>query len=219
MTYDPNIPIGNLSPATQQPQVKTNFSQFPTIFSSTSGGVVYNHTAINTSNQGKHESVILTQQSQDPIVDNNYVDLYTKTAIQASGNSLQAFLRIPQFNPKIPNDPIQLTFSQVNTAGPQYQSFLPGGYILYVGSQSGTTSSTATLVFTITVTPTPSSDLTPIASTNTASSRTSPQNGNVGCAISTQVTAVNQFNIYMESPWKSGIGVAYNLTWMALAKV
>ena len=219
MTFDPNIPVGDLSPATQQPQVKTNFSTFPAIFASSSGGVNYNHTAINLSNQGKHEAIIITQQTVDPVITNNYVALYAKNAVQASGNALEIFERIPQFNPNIPNNPIQLTYNVVNIAGPQYQSFLPGGYILYNGSVSGTATNANTLVFTITVTPTPSAGLTPIAASNTASSRSSALNF-IGCAISTQVISVNQFKIFMESPYSTLNPMApFTLTWMALAPV
>jgi hypothetical protein len=220
MTYEPNIPVGDLSPATQQLQVKTNFSQFPAIFSSSSGGINYNHTAINTSNQGKHETVILTQQTSDPVISTDYVALYAKTAVQAAGNALEVFMRIPQFNPTILNNPIQLTYNQVNTAGPQYQSFLPGGYIMYFGSKSGITTNANTLIFPITVSPTPSGNLTPIAATNTNSSRGGGGGGRIGCAISANVTSVNQFTIYMESPYSSLNPMApYILTWVALAQV
>jgi len=220
MTYNPNIPVGKDSPANQQAQIKTNFSQFPTIFSSTALGVVYNHTAINTANQGKHEAIILTQQTADPTIDNDFVSLYAKTAVQASGNSLQIFERIQQFKPTIPNDPIQLTFSTVNVAGPQYQSFLPGGYILYVGSESGTAINANNLAFNITVSPTPSILLTPIAATNTSSARSGALPGQIGCKICTNITAVNKFTITMESPYSTLNPMApFKLTWMAIGKV
>jgi hypothetical protein len=127
MTYDPNTPNDSDSPANQQPQIKTNFAQLASIFSSTSGGVVYNHSAFNTGNQGKHEAIILEDQVTDPDVENDLVSIYNKGG--------QIFSRVLQFLPNaIPNFPTQLTYGTVNTAGPDYQSFLPGGYILYIGT-------------------------------------------------------------------------------------
>ena len=77
------------------------------------------------------KSIILTQQTVDPVIDNDFVALYTKNATSNISTTLQIFERIQQFNADIANTPIQLTYDQVNTAGPQYQSFLAGGYLIY----------------------------------------------------------------------------------------
>ncbi len=206
MTFDPNIPQSEPSPATQQPDVKTNFGQFASVFSSTSGGVIYNHTPLNSSNQGKHEAIILEKQVIDPVIAGNIVDIYNKND--------QIFLRIPRFLPENTNTPIQLTYSTVNTAGPQYQSFLPGGYILYTGSSSGITSSASPVVTTITLSPAPSLILLPMAASNTMTQFGTPQ----PCGIGTQILNASQFNITLTSP-SNGAAATYNITWFAIGAV
>lgn len=129
MTYNPEIPQPEPSPATQQSELKTNFSQFAAVFASSLGGVNYNHTAINAGNQGKHEAIILQDNVTDPLVEDDFVALYNKGG--------QIFARIQEFLPNgIPNNPMQLTYGTVNTGGPVYQSFLPGGYVLYIGTSA-----------------------------------------------------------------------------------
>lgn len=217
MTYTPNTPLGEPSPASQQPQVKTNFSQFASIFSSSSLGVNYNHSAFNTGNQGKHEAIILTQQSVDPVITDDYVDLYCKIAPSKVGNALQIFDLIPQFLPNgIPNTPVQLTCSTVNTAGPQYQSFIAGGYLIYFGTISGNASTTADIVTIITLSPAPTKILTVIPASNTTSTAGTIVPLGVGAFIST--TNTSQFTITYQSPWVSGGAKAYSLTWLAIAQ-
>jgi hypothetical protein len=204
VTYDPNIPNDD-PPASQQPQIKTNFAQLAAIFSSTSGGVVYNHSPFNSGNQGKHEAIILEDQVTDSAVTDDYVSLYNKGG--------QIFERLLQFLPNgIPNDPMQLTYGAVNTAGPQYQTFIVGGYILYVGSVSGTTASAANITTTITLNPVPTKILCPIAASNALTTSSRVQ----GLGIATKILSNSQFNIIIASPWISGVAKAYSLTWFAI---
>lgn len=142
MTYNPNTPESSSSPKSSVASIQTNYSQFASIFSSTSGGVVYNHIALNDFNQGKHAAVLMQNQSGDLGVGNGSLSiLYSKNATAATGGTQpQLFLQIPVFLPtdldttKFLNPGMQLTYNSVNTAGPIYQSFLAGGYILYFGS-------------------------------------------------------------------------------------
>jgi len=128
MTYSPNEPQDLPPPVVATTQMRTNFSTFQTIFSN-------NHFAINTSNQGKHAKVVFEQQSTDPEINSNYISLYSKSVINASSTQPQLFLKIPKFLPNNQeNLPEQLTFDTVNNIGPDYQTFLPGGYIMYLGS-------------------------------------------------------------------------------------
>lgn len=141
MTYDPTIPASTSSPKTSAANIQANFSQFSTIFSKTSVGVVYNHMALNDANAaGKHAVVRFQRQTADPGVELDLDVLYCKNATLQIGVLSQLFLQIPTFLPtdfdttKAANTPMLLTYNQVNTAGPIYQSFLIGGYILYFGS-------------------------------------------------------------------------------------
>ena len=159
MTYNPNIPVGPIPPATQASEIQTNFSQLQTVFSA-------NHTALNLPNQGDHETIIMENQAADPGVTQNLAVLYNKNAASFSGSQPQLFAQIPKFLPT-KQDPtnaknlgMQLTYNTVNTSGPQYQSFLPGGYILYFGS-------TTNISVPITLSPQPTAILTTIAIPNT----------------------------------------------------
>jgi hypothetical protein len=216
MTYNPNIPQANPSPEVQQPKVKTNFSQFASVFSSSSGGVNYNHSALNTGNQGKHEAVMM-EFVVPPLTDDDFVSLFNFTKTSAVNSTQQLFAQIPQFLPNgIPNISEQLTYDQVNTSGPQYQSFFAGAFLVFFGSVSGTTGSLANIVNTITLTPTPSLILAPIASANSvvASGVVLPV-----CSIGVTVAALpikNQFTITMQSPWRTGAAVPYNYSWVAI---
>lgn len=163
MTYIPNIPIATESPANQVVQIQTNFAQFAAKFSSLVAGVRNNHTAFNNINQGDHESIILQKQISDPGVTQNLDVLYCKDAASTSGTQPQLFVQIPQFVPDHANFPMQLTYNQVNTAGPQYQTFLAGGYLFYF-------STTNNLPQIITLSPTPSSVLMAIAQANNVTS-------------------------------------------------
>lgn len=155
MTYSITKPDSGPSPALDVTQIQTNFSQFGTIFSA-------NHTAMNDVNQGDHEAVIIKNQATDPGVTQNLAILYCKNATSQAGTQPQLFAQIPKFLPNqndsnnAANTPVQLTYNQVNTAGPVFQSFLPGGYLLYFGS-------VASIASPITLTPSPTQILVAIA--------------------------------------------------------
>jgi hypothetical protein len=176
MTYDPTIPQGEPSPAVQQPEVQTNFSQFASVFSSTSGGVIYNHSALNSANQGKHEAILLQDVVTHPTIlnPNGYIALYNVAG--------QINVRIPVFNRGPPNVPMGLTAPTVNTSGtPNYQSFLAGSYIVYWGKAVKGTP--------ISLSPVPSSLVSVIAL---------PNSGNnlydIGASISGSTFTLNSVN-------------------------
>lgn len=173
MTYDPTIPQGDDSPKNQAPLIQTDFSQFASVFSTTVGGNTFNHTALNDFNQGSHETIILQRQTSNPAITNNLVAIYAINAASKAGTQPQLFLRIPKYLPNrfvgknAANTPIQLTYNQVNTVGPIYQSFLPGGYLLYWGQTTIANPSTSV---DVTVSPTPTILLLAIAYPNSTSS-------------------------------------------------
>ena len=129
MTYSPLIPVGSIPPVDQVTDLVTNFSQYAVGFNS-------NHTPLNLSKQGSHEGVLLTLQTSDPAVTQNLAVLYCRNSTSKAGTQPQLFVRIPAFISGITpqNPPMQLTYNSVNTSGPQYQSFIPGGYIVYWGT-------------------------------------------------------------------------------------
>lgn len=147
MTFDPTIPQDLPPPTVIVDQIRTNFAQYATVFDN-------NHVALNDSQQGKHTNVILQEQLSNPIVSGNFDSLFGKSVTTTSSTSQELFVTIPQFLPvdKL-NIPMQLTFNSVNTAGPQYQAFLAGGYIIYWGTVA---SANPTVNATITLSPVPS---------------------------------------------------------------
>lgn len=140
MTYDPTIPRVTDSPLLSAPEIQPNFQQYAAIFSRIAGGVTYNHIGLNLQHQGKHGAVIFEKQTADPGVTQDLTVLYNKNATSAASTEPQLFAQIPQFLPTAqdtnpgPNAGMQLTYNKVNIAGPQYQSFLIGGYLLYMGT-------------------------------------------------------------------------------------
>ncbi len=191
-SYDPNIPEdlppGNII----VDQIRSNFSQFATIFAN-------NHSALNSSNQGKHTNVLLQQQLAPPVVNGNFNSLYCKPVLSNSSISEQLFVRIPQFlPPEFPNNPMQLTFNSVNIGGPVYQSFMAGGYIIYFGT-------VAAVPATITLSPKPSLILCAIANVNDFPSF--PVNAAV-------LVNLNNFQFTISS----GNPGAYRVSWLAIGK-
>lgn len=206
MTFDPLSPNSVDSPANQTVQLKTNFSTFASIFSATTGGAIYNHTPLNNPRQGDHESVIMTLQTVDPDVTNNLNAVYSKNATSHAGTQPQLFLRIPKFLPNeldssAPgNPPMQLTYNAVNVAGPGYQSFLAGGYLIYFGTVSATG--------TVTLSPAPTKILSAIASANNMTSGGNP----IPFDVSTNVTSNSTFDII--STLATGV---YTFNYIAIA--
>ncbi len=145
MTFLPDIPTDLPPPNVAVNQIRTNFSQYATVFDN-------NHVALNANYQGKHSNVILQRQVSDPEVGGDFDSLYSKSVTATASTSEQLFVKIPKFLPnEIPNNPTQLTFNVVGLV-PQYQSFLPGGYVIYWD----TIPSANTVNTTVTLLPTPS---------------------------------------------------------------
>ncbi len=208
MTYDPNTPYANISPKDQVTPLQTNFSQFETIWAE-------NHTALNDPHEGDHEKVILTRRTTNPQVSLDLDLLFCKDAVTAAGTQPQLFVRIPKFLPtKLDsttptnngNPVMQLTYDQVNIAGPVYQTFLPGGYLFYfgvvteAGPQVSPTSNLVTLV------PTPTKIVMAIAYANQTSS-------GIAFRVSTKILTANTFNINVPA----FTSLTRNFTWMAIA--
>lgn len=151
--YNPNIPQ-DLPPGTViVDEIRANFSQYAMVFDN-------NHEPLNNSNQGKHTNVLLQQQSTEPVVNGSFDAFYSAEVTSNSSVSEELFVKIPQFlPPQFPNDPMQLTFNSVNTVGPNYQSFIAGGYIVFFGTVLGPTN-------TITLSPKPKKIVCAIANGN-----------------------------------------------------
>jgi hypothetical protein len=208
MTFNPTIPKITASPKNSANAIRVNFAQFASIFSSTVLGVTYNHMPFNDQNQGKHAAVILQNQANHSgtVVDGTV--LYSHDATSAAfATQPQLFTKIPKFLPTAQdtttnqNSPVQITYNFVKTAGPQYQSFLIGGYLLYVGS-------TNNIINIITVTPKPTKILCVLPV-----SQNSPANGNP-YDWSVTVTQPDRFKINSSN---APAGTTY--LWMAIASV
>jgi hypothetical protein len=204
MTYSPVKPDSGPSPKIDAPQIQTNFSKFASIFSKTVIGVIYNHTAMNDSNQGDHESIILEKQLNDPGVTQNLDVIYCKDVTSKASIQPQLFVQIPKFlSNEIPNTPMQLTYNTVNIIGPnQFQSFLPGGYILYFGT-------TANIAVNITLVPAP----TQILLANSTATNMTAGLGAIPFDVSTTIISNDTFKINSAT----AVG-AYTFLWMAIAK-
>ncbi len=195
MTYDPNITQNLPSPAAIVAQIRTNFSEYADAFDN-------NHSSINSSNQGKHTNVSLQRQAVDPVIEGDFADLFSKIVNANFGLSQQIFSMIPQFLPnELPNDPMQLTFNTVDSVGPQYQSFIAGGYIVYFGQ-------TNNIATTITLSPAPTEIVCVIANSNTLNTSINPND--IGVVIN-----ANQFQFNITSASAAGF---YLFTWVAIAK-
>ncbi len=178
MTYNPDIPNDLPSPSIAVDAIRTNFSQYAQVFDN-------NHVALNTNGQGKHTNVILQQQGNDPVIEGDYDSLFIKPVAALFNTSQQLFARIPQFlTPDKPNNPVQLTFNSVNTAGPVYQSFMAGGYIVYFGQ-------TTNIAIPITLTPAPREIVCVIANSNSFTNVGTPIPNDVGVVINSN----SQFTI------------------------
>lgn len=202
MTYNKGIPLGNNSPANQVVGIQTNFSQFASIFSSSLAGANYNHRAINSDNQGKHESVIFQNQAGTPFFNGRYISIFSKNATSKASTEPQLFYKLPVFlpTPQDPNKPgngaILWTYNKVNTAGPIYQSFLMGGYLLYFGQVSA--------LGDIILSPSPTKIVMAMAYPNTFS-------GPQPFSVNVNIKNTNTITIF------SNASGAFTFTWMAIA--
>lgn len=200
MTYDPTIPNDLPPPNVIVDQIRTNFSQYAAVFDN-------NHVAINATNQGKHSNVILQRQISDPVIEGDYDSLYSKSVTSNSSTSEELFVRIPQFLPnEQPNDPMQLTFNSVNL-NPQFQTFLPGGYILYFDSIP----SANVVSVTVTLTPAPSEILCVIPNPTKLSATPGLPNRPVEIAV----TVLNSSQFRIDASLATGTGT---INWIAIAR-
>lgn len=206
MTYAPTIPQGLPSPFSQVTQVQNNFADYATKFA-------VNHTALNATNQGAHEGVILTSQGVvDPDVTQDLVAFYCRDAISQLGTEPQLFFKIPKFLPtaldttNAPNAAIQLTYNTVNTVGPIFQSFLPAGYLLFFGTVTDIT-------INITLVPAPRQIIIAIANPNTMTTAGNP----IPFDVSTQILSNDTFKINSNLNF-GGPVIPYSFTWMAIAQ-
>jgi hypothetical protein len=213
MTYSPNIPEPSSSPKSSVSSIQTNYSQFASIFSSTSGGVIYNHVPFNDFNQGKHAAVLIQNQSGDIGIGDtqSLAILYSKNATAATGGPQpQLFVQIPRFLPtdldttKFLNPGMQLTYNTVNISGPIYQSFIVGGYILYFGS-------TTTIGTPIVLSPTP----TKILCVQAISQGTSTVGGQTNVPYDVGVVVTQPKTININSTMAPG---GAKFLWMAIAQ-
>jgi hypothetical protein len=213
MTYSPSKPDRGPSPLLDVGQIRTNFSVFGTKFN-------VNHTAMNDVNQGDHESVVLVKQTSTPSVNQSLAALYCKDIKSKASTQPQLFARIQKFLPNkgdtnpAKNDPMQLTYNQVNVAGPVYQSFLPGGYLLYFGSVSGNTAPNVKIAQTVILSPAPTKILIANAVPNTMTSAGTPIPFSVSTTINTSTNDRFVINSLANGP--SPI-IPYSFMWMAIA--
>ena len=204
MTYIPIKPDRGPSPKLDAPIIRQNFVSWASVFSNTSGGVVYNHAPMNDPNQGDHEAIILENQLNDPGVTQDLDALYNKNAISLASTQPQLFIQIPKFLPtkndptNAPNVGMQLTYNVVNTAGPQYQSFMAGGLLVYWGS-------TTNVAVPIVLSPSP----TKILFVDVQSQQIS-----FGFPYDAGVTILSNNSFQINS--LKAVGV-YKFTWMAIA--
>lgn len=200
MTYSPSEPTDLPPPSIAVDQIRTNFSEFDAIFDN-------NHIALNASNQGKHSQVILQEQQIDPTISGNFADLFSKIISATSGFSQELHAMVPKFLPNRPNTPQQLTFNSVNTAGPVYQSFIAGGYIVYFGKVTQVGAAAALLV---TLSPIPSEIVCVIANSTTVVSTST---------FFYQPVAVNVINNFQFNVNPSGNAPgAQDFYWFAIAR-
>jgi hypothetical protein len=213
MTYNPEIPLVTAAPKDSALPIQVNFSQFASIFSSLSATVNYNHMPLNDTNEGKHGAVIFQNQTLDPGVTDDYDVLYAKNATSSVSTEPQLFVQIPKFLPtnldstNAPNNPMQLTYSTVNTTGPIYYSFLPGGYIFYFGNVTGT----ALNPYTVTLSPTPTSIIACFAFPNTVEAN-SVHNPLKMSVVNNSPTGFKVYTNLSNGP------ATYNFNWMAIAQ-
>ncbi len=204
--YDPTIPTNVPSPSVAVDFIRNNFSQYSQVFDN-------NHVALNNSNQGKHSNVIFQQQMSDPVVEGSFDSLYGKSVTSSLATSINVFARIPQFLPNGQNnDPMQITINSINTAGPQFQSFLPGGYLVYFGNIPSSTSINST----ITLVPAPSEILCVIPNPT----RLAAVNGALGpsAPLRLSVNVINNSQFTIKSGPIAAPLITGDVNWIAIAK-
>lgn len=204
MTFTITKPDSGPSPTLDAPTIQGNFAQFGTIFAR-------NHTALNLNNQGDHKAVIFEKQVSAPGVTEDLTVLFAGDGTSNVSTEPQLFFQIPQFLPneydttKAPNVSLPLTYNAVNTAGPQYQSFLPGFYLLFFGS-------TANIAANIVLSPAPTRILCVIATPNNMTTAGTPIPYDVSVNIISNSTFKINSNLNFGGPV-----VPYSFGWVAIA--
>lgn len=125
MSYNPNIPAASSKRAISQRQILSNYQAIYNVFAE-------NHAALGTSNQGRHNVVILRAQSGDPTTTATQTALYNKLV-----SSVPNLFFMPSSN----QTPIQLTYPSISTSSSatiQY-SFAAGPFIVYGGRLNAVT--------------------------------------------------------------------------------
>lgn len=184
MTYNPFKPGQGKSPYLDMPIMQTNFSTYNNAFSA-------NHIPMNSSNQGNHSTVIFQAQAAFPGLVVDSAVLFAKNAFSRAGTQPQLWVKIPLFLPNnIINSAMQLTYNTVNISGPQYQSFMIGGYLIEWGKLTANTS--ANFNQTITLTTPPTKLLVAIASSN------------FGFSFSTTINTTTNASFTITSPTNGG---------------
>lgn len=208
MSYQKDRPIGSISPFDQAPIIQGNYAAYNTSFS-------VNHSSLNNINQGKHEAVVMERQTADPDVIQDLCVLYNKNANSKAGIQPQLFLRMIKYLPTAldtntpENDPMQLTYNSVNVAGPVYQSFLAGGYLIYFGS-------TTNIANPVILTPAPTTLLIAIASPNTLTTAGSTLPFGASTVIDTVLN--DRFTIFSDLNTPNP-PPPYNFQWFAIGTV
>ena len=85
MSYSPSKPDPSPSPRLDASQIQTDFSVFGTSFA-------VNHVQMNNQNQGDHTTVIFTNQTLDPGVDQTLNVLYAINATSHANTQPQLFV-------------------------------------------------------------------------------------------------------------------------------
>lgn len=146
MTYNSSIPLNTDYMVNSQIQIKSNFQSISNVFSK-------NHVALNTAQQGMHNTLTFRPQTVDPTTSPTQVSLYTKTV----GSSVELF-----FAPSSSQTPIQLSYPSISTGlasmDPdvfltQQYTFIAGPFVVYTGNLqvadgfSQTLTPTTTLIY------------------------------------------------------------------------
>jgi len=213
MTYTRKKPDSGPSPFLDAPLIQDNFFTYDAAFTQ-------NHVSLNQRNQGCHSQIIFERQSSDPSNINDEVAVYNKNATSQAGTQPQLFIKIPKFLPtdndttNATNASMQVTYNTVNIAGPQYQSFLIGRYLIFFGTFSGMTSGTNATSTTITLSPVPTKIVCALASPNTSQTGGSQ----TPFTIATDIISNSQFIVRTSGNNQAG-NIAYSFTYTAIGTV
>lgn len=212
MVYDRRKPDPGPSPEVDASQIQENFEDYDLAFG-------LNHVPMNSFNQGSHEAIVFKKRNSGPTNVISEIALFNRDVIPPTSFS-ELFVKIPKFLPtqndsrQADNVSMQLTFHKVNTAGPQYQSFLFSGYLIYLGSGSGmtaganvNTSDTITLML-----PTPTKILVTLPVANSKNSANEPMR------ITANITGTNTFDV-ITSGNTLAAPIPYSFTWTAICLV